>query len=804
MKVQFFRFTTLVLITSVILAGGLTHATPKLHAASWADQVSPIRSMSLQSEPTLTFAQAQKQLDTLFKQVTALRKLIDRTQFDLDALGFELDGDPAKIIKFVTNQIAFEQYPGLLRGAQGTLMSRAGNALDQAILLHRLLVDAGYEAKILHGTLDEASGRTLLMQMFEQRSQPLPISQNMDKVRKLFADMADKIGMSETDSTPMFDAAFQPQAITTTNYFTYTESDSDLLKSLLEKAGVKLGDPDTESRLIAEVQDYFWVEYRLGPIQRWQPVHPAFGKAALPAKLKVNETFAEERAIPDTLRHLFRVEVSIERKVGDILESQIIVPAQEAAVADLIGKPYTFAITPDGIASADTITDPLEILAASNFFFPTLNGTLMKDAQAFDRFGNIAPPDVASSPFAGLFSGTSGKLSGAVDALSGLDSGEGTDGQQQFLLTAAYIDFMISMPGQTPKTIRRTLVDRIGAKNRAADKMALADRSNELTDLVQLTAKSTFMLAAGRYPDAHTFDRQLEYYQSLRPLFDLVLKSDYQSITQNDISKAKLDRLKAYWPGHFNLYPIFDQGAAIIGALNYRSEASLVIHRQEQQTTSTRVWIDIANNARRAYTLVDDRIQPATATLLKTGVWETMTEGAVLTTDLADPLSTMAVFDEATRQKIDLRVLTPDDRADIDTLDLSEQARTNLRADLDAGNVVILPAKQPKNIDLTGWWRIDPRTGQTLGLLENGMGTATVEYALTLVLFGTCIGVASADTNGVSIQDLVVCGTLAIGGFAAMPAKITARIIMGMIAGAAGTGFWLNNSPGLQRPILRR
>lgn len=790
----------LLLTLAILLSAGLTtYATPVQAASTplaFAQQTS--------TTPTLPYAQAKKQMDDAFKQIGALRKLIDRSQFDLGALGFALGGDAEKISDFMRNEIAFEQYPGLLRGAQGTLLSRAGNALDQAVLLQQLLLDAGYETKLQHGSLTSADAKRLLKQMFIERKESLPISKQMDRVKKLLTDLAGRIGMSSAESSQLLDGAFSPQPLQATAAFSTTEADSQRLETLLADARVNLGDSEAETKLVAEAQDYFWVEYRLGPTDKWTSLHPAFGNDKAPANLKASETFADESKLPDSLRQRLHLEVSIERKVGDALETQVIVPSQEATIASMIGKTYSFAMMPDGIAASTPISDPAEMLAKSNFFFPSLNGKLMKDAQAVDRYGNIAAADVASSPLAGLVSGISGSLGGALDALGG---GEDTSGeQQQFLLTAAYVDFTFSIPGQPDKTVRRTLVDRLGAANRAAERLELANPDNLVEDLTQLTAKLTFMVAAGSYAEAYTFDRQLEYYQSLRPLFDLVLKSDYQKITQADLNKAKLDKLESFWPGHLNLYPIFDRGARTIDALNYRPEASLVIHRQEQRGESTRVWIDVVNNSRRTYQLQGDQIVDAPQTLLKTGVWETMSEGSVLPLELSQPMSTMAVFAQADQEKIKPLVITPEQSDQVDALKISAQAKANLHADLAAGNVVVLPSAQPKALDLTGWWRIDPHSGQTLGMLENGMGTAMVEYIITLVIFGTCLAAAGGavpDSNGISVQDLIVCGTLALGGFAAMPAKITARVIIGLLAGAAGTGLWLNNSPWLQNSVVR-
>lgn len=58
--------------------------------------------------------------------------------------------------------VACQPYAGVLRGPEGTLAARAGNALDQALLLARLLVDAGYGAEVALTTLPEDAARDVL------------------------------------------------------------------------------------------------------------------------------------------------------------------------------------------------------------------------------------------------------------------------------------------------------------------------------------------------------------------------------------------------------------------------------------------------------------------------------------------------------------------------------------------------------------------------------------------------------------------------------------------------------------------
>ena len=128
---------------------------------------------TLNTLPTLKFdnsrsvsiEQGLQKMSQMEPILLELQGKLDRSQFDIDALGARLDGDPTKIIGFLRTQIAFEQYPGVLRGEFGTLIGRSGNAYDKALLLRRLLDDAGYETRLVRTTLTDAQARTLVAQM---------------------------------------------------------------------------------------------------------------------------------------------------------------------------------------------------------------------------------------------------------------------------------------------------------------------------------------------------------------------------------------------------------------------------------------------------------------------------------------------------------------------------------------------------------------------------------------------------------------------------------------------------------------
>ena len=63
---------------------------------------------------------------------------------EIESLATALDNDPVKIFNYVRNNIDYQAYHGLRKGAALTLLEGAGNDFDQCVLLGELLTAAGY------------------------------------------------------------------------------------------------------------------------------------------------------------------------------------------------------------------------------------------------------------------------------------------------------------------------------------------------------------------------------------------------------------------------------------------------------------------------------------------------------------------------------------------------------------------------------------------------------------------------------------------------------------------------------------
>jgi len=95
----------------------------------------------------------------------------DATDPYIIAQASALANDQNKIFAFVRDQISLDVYMGSVRGARGTLWSKAGNSLDKSNLLVALLGAAGISATYAQGTLTATQQKTLILSMFPNNIQ---------------------------------------------------------------------------------------------------------------------------------------------------------------------------------------------------------------------------------------------------------------------------------------------------------------------------------------------------------------------------------------------------------------------------------------------------------------------------------------------------------------------------------------------------------------------------------------------------------------------------------------------------------
>ncbi|MBW7881740.1 MAG: hypothetical protein H3C34_03735 [Caldilineaceae bacterium] len=727
------RFVCLVLALLLAISP-LSSVTPAAAQSEPAPTPVPLPPEDLQAR----VAELQPLLEELYTT-------IDPTRVDLEDLSFEIAFDAADIFTWMAENIAFRQYPGAQRGARGVLLTAAGNALDQSILATQLLGDAGYDVRIAQGRLSEKDASRLLEQMAAAPAASPRLER--ERVSAILTEIGALYGLEPEVVASELDAALNPAPLAESAAMSDTLASVTLIAGALAEAGIELGDEAALDALVEEARDYYWVEYRLGPTDRWQAAHPAFGAAAAPAPLRASATFADELPTGAPQWQRLRVAAFIEQKDGDTLVTHTIVPAQEYRAADLAGQSLTFQLVPNGISGFMQTADIDGMLDSTDLFLPALNGEVVEDGFAFDLQGDVLDMAQAKRTADGmvrLAKSVSGALEGAAGLLGDLGETEtGTPAvpEDAKTLTAVWLEYTLIGQDGGEKTVRRYLLDRVGAANRAE---AHADIDPELAFPAAsraLLTHHTVVLLPGDYTRDYLAARLLQ-----RMIDELALTPAMTALPEEDEPDRAIKAIRKLAPlDDVVLAAAFAAGAAAEGNIVYRAEPALVVVERGLLPGGPFLEgfarVDVISNARRAFTSTDDGLAPDPAAVLFAGVWETQVEGAPLLGLEQAHFNAARAVHAAVDAGQELLVVTPGDTSLLDDLALDAESRANLEADLARGYVVVVPKMEEAGEDLA-WWRVDPRTGETLGIGRDGRGTEGTEYTITLqgIIESTILG----------------------------------------------------------------
>ena len=684
------------------------------------------QSVIAQTRPS-DYDQALARLDLFMEKLEELRSHIDRTQFDVDALSFELAFEDAEtIVAYVRDNIYFEQYPGLLRGPTGTLMSRAGNVLDQAVLLQKLLEDAGYETRIVRGTLDDEQAQALVRQMAVKRTPEPPIG-DIEAMKATISELSQVADQDADELIQEFEASLQPPPLENLEVYQETQKDSEFIMDVLADAEVKLGDPKAAANLFDEAKDYFWLEYRADSAEAWTAAHTAFHNSAnMPRNIEVTEEFLGE--LPENLHHRVRFQVFIEQKLGDKLVTHAIMNPWEEPTSTLVGTPLTYQNFADGLTNDEDILDIDTLLAKTSYFFPIFNNDLAPGGQAFDLTGAPVPAFAAASPIAAIFQGTNSQLSKATGMLDGLGTPQDAAANPDNFttITAQFVEYTLINPLSGEKKIRRTIFDRVDPEIRI--KGASPSSLASIEETKALYGSHTFMISSGNYTKAFNLDKLIHETLNTKSSMVHLLQQAYGetlSAVPDDIQNTKSIV-------YLSLFRAFDALQDNTEAtLVYRPEPSLIAYEEFATPTADenifRVGIDIVNNTRLAF---NRKLQPDLRGAVRSGIWETHLESLEFNSESVQQQSAAEVLSTARKRGLSSKMILPTEPEDVDELNISSDAKKYIRRDLADGYAVIAPETPNSKHETYGWWRVDLKTGNTLGMLDNGRGSAFTEYLL--------------------------------------------------------------------------
>ena len=607
------------------------------------------------------------------------------------AAGLEFDAE--RIYRFVSDEIRYEPYSGILRGARGTLASRAGNSADQALLLAALLEASLLPVRFAIGELNGDAAEALLTgaetdadstreQWLDALAGAVPGSESLPA--QLTPEQAEQLERAMADGDSVV-AWAQDQLQRTVSMIT----------SELKEAGVEFGDgmtpmPDSERAR------HIWVQ--LAATADWVDLDPTMpGASPGVALTTVDVTLAE---LPEDMAHQVELAVIGETLVGDTLTERRLVGYSERA--DVLA----------GLPIAITNTDP-EALTALGV---SVAGALSGGASYVPVIIVGEDAVVGANPIYLTTQADSGAIEPAGPEF--FDAGP-LAGQT----TAEWVELTIRSPEAEPVVVRRELFDLIGPSRRSMGGISVADLAPvhriDIPDGPQaqaLPALATHWITVSTgSPSRH------DAIMSIDPVED-PRAGALMSQAHHLMTMAMGSEIAA--PA--GLRPFIDAPNVVA--------YSLIMLPPGDDDRFAESGLDIWHRSHGVGAVkgVTSSLSSAVAAGVLAHVAERAIGGDAKHDQDASAMpafaSVGAIFDIAKARGIPWRVLHGVGATS--GLPWSDDAKIRLERSLAAGWFAVAP-ERPVSIgtrDRVGWWLVDPKTGRTMDELDDGRGANLTEY----------------------------------------------------------------------------
>ena len=683
-------------------------------------------------------AEQSQNVDAIYVALDEMDGSIDRAAFDVSALARSLAFDPRRMFAFVQSEIRYQPYVGVLRGARGTLAARTGNAFDQSYLLASLLREAGYQVRFITGTLPDDKVEAVLAQFaatpMSPPSEPWSEAEWATTVASLEATVP-----AFTDFLDFREEQLDQASL---DFWDRVDWHDSLLQSVspVDETGARLD-------LATEAQDHVWVRY-LDESGSWIDLDPTVPETGFGETAASEEQ--EHESLPEDVHHRLGIiaTIYVSDPAGTVTEHKVL--EETLTIAETTGERVSYRNLPDVDDRPEPATLAAWLGGIDSFTAVLRVGQEARLGMGFNLSGEVYEP--SADPVAAVREATEEGFGGLG---SGLDSlfapQDDTQPQGSNRLIGQSLTYTLTIPradGET-ETVQydRTLASPYEVEQWDATAPTLAIADHETVTLVaDLLQRFEMTPISGQLSLAQFAAFEFQALRDNRALIES-LTSAVTGQDSNNIGDAG-----AQGAGSLPTLGLVAEWQILLAqhvaqrhpnAVLYRAEPALVGYVTgfgvAGDDVALRQSYDILHSRSRAVDRDDGTSLPALQRFA--GVVETVLEEDMLRplfdVPLAQPVGTPAVFEAASNQAIDILVIGPDEpRDDLHALTLSEEIKADIAADLDRGYAVVLPstASALDGQTIVGWWRTDIQSGETLGILPGGGGSAGTEDLFTRIM----------------------------------------------------------------------
>ncbi len=751
-------------------------------------------------------AKIADEMEKAFDALAAAAKEIPRDTFDPQAIVDHVGRDPVKLFEWVRDNTFWVPYQGALRGPTGVLMDRLGNSLDRALLLAKLLQVAGHEVRLARVDLSEGQAQALLPKLRPVPPEPLlrPAGTTKEETRTSIDKYVESFGLNGAASIETLEKLAAQSAKLVGNI---TERVAEQAPLILSAIGV----PD-EGTLNAQraresagqleaLRDHWWVQ--TNGASGWTNLDPLLpDHRAGTALAEASETIDPNPAT-GTLQldgqdcHEVVINVVIEQSSDGGLQEKVAL-AHTLRPFELFGQRIALQYAPMNCPKdLDLLKekDPLEKLKA----------TVLAEHEWVPLL-TIGPDVIIQNSFT-----DTGDLKTALrnQLVSGVDEGVarldpfGRFGQPKAevqppetnSLTALWIDFEIRSPGQGSRTIRRQIFDLLGPAARAD-----LQRTNRNITLEQglerglaLMGESEMLVSVAttsqEFVDSLVADKMLANRASLSAAVHDLYTMNFQDYIAQAAQFADMPSV---------LYDLALARAEFGQFPNdvYLDSPNIFCHHLSIRNKPAGPWIycssiDIVAND--VAVRQDSSADPFFAQLQQ-GILETNAEMLLMPEEGNDD-NAADLYSRSQSKGIEWEVIRTAEQAERRLAKLSLDSRQRICDEISAGYVVLAPTAPltVESRDRVAWWRIDPATGQTLGIGDQGWGQDSSERQMT-----------EAEVNAILMVNTIFTHRLLMGIFNGTLMVITrssyrAAVVGGLAAIIAALigGYYVGHASGV-------
>jgi hypothetical protein len=640
-----------------------------------------------------------------------------RDRWDPDYVVQTVGRDPQQLFRWVRDNTYWIPYHGVLRGPVGVLMDRDGNSMDRTLLLATLLEKAGYSVRLARGELTPQEALERLPGLLGQRAAAIVALSGSDVEPR--DDVQRVVARYRLDGAAIARTLDARDQASERLASTLDQRVRDQTGRLLAAVDRPNAEQEWNRRLDAAVEalrDHWWVQWRDG--QTWVDLDLLEQSgAARHASASAIETMAPQD-VAAALYHEITVRVVTEQGAkGRLSERRVLEHALRPS--DLYGEPIVLQFWP-GSWPTEISTDPNSPSGAKaaaleqHKWAAVLQIGRSSVAQAVISDTGDASDPAAASPFAGI----AGSLAATLK-----DRGSRSAGSEAPVLTAVWIEYEIVAPGQPSRTIRRVVFDLLGAAKRSlrSGPTALTD-AQRLTRSLSLMMRTEILPVSSRLAPEFVTHLAAQAFTANRELLKAAAGGTF--LPGSDASEKQLADAAPPLTPLLQLALVRLQWRPYADRVFVNRVNILTRHRFLLPAGSQISFLDatdiVANEV--AVDLVE---RDGFAVRLAQGVLDTNLEA------LLGPGQAVSNASEAFGASRAWATVTPAQRSKVNELPLSGDVKQSLDEDLDSGHAVVVP-RSPVNGEaeaFVGWWRIDSRTGDTLGVDGKGWGQDLVERA---------------------------------------------------------------------------